>query len=182
MNRARKARQDEAYLAAVASLPCALIYERTAGKCKGPMHAHHCGRRGFGMKSGDQETVPLCATHHDDYHKANGFFRFGLADSEPDVHEKRKRLRREWAERVIAETQELLEVAPVEASPLRQLVGVPIYQRTPRYEDRLLDLVIRARAIITAHAPCDCQDESETQSAIKCEHCIWLDAATREIA
>ena len=43
------------------------------GGCDGPLHAHHLlrpwsGKRGMGMKAGDENTIPLCMGHHGALH------------------------------------------------------------------------------------------------------------------
>jgi hypothetical protein len=56
-------RHNEAHLAYIRSLPCAV----KSRECKGPIHPHHV-RNGTGggtsMKPGDEWAVPICAYHH----------------------------------------------------------------------------------------------------------------------
>jgi hypothetical protein len=61
---------DREYLAWVRSLPCVLDSE----ECRGPVEAHHAGRRGFGQKCSDTDTIPLCQHHHGAYHAKLGAF------------------------------------------------------------------------------------------------------------
>ena len=59
--------RDKAYLEFVASKPC-LVCEAQ------PCHAHHvtyAQRRGFSIKVSDEFTIPLCALHHNELHRAS---------------------------------------------------------------------------------------------------------------
>jgi len=58
--------RDKAHLTFVASLPCTVCGRR-------PSHAHHlrfAQPRAMAMKVSDEFTVPLCAIHHDEVHRA----------------------------------------------------------------------------------------------------------------
>ncbi len=50
------------HLSAVAALGC--IVCRNAGMGATPATAHHINCQGWGMKSSDFETIPLCPIHH----------------------------------------------------------------------------------------------------------------------
>lgn len=76
--------RDPEYLAAVRTLFCCAPMTRPMSGpnkgclvrvCHGIMHAHHAGRRpGVGMKCSDLETIPLCGSHHMQWHAGSGVF------------------------------------------------------------------------------------------------------------
>lgn len=56
------------HLAWIRSQPCAVLRL----SCSKVMHAHHvrsAATAGTGMKPSDADTVPLCSTHHDEFHR-----------------------------------------------------------------------------------------------------------------
>ena len=70
------------HLEFVASRPCMICNAR-------PVQAHHLlkpsdGMRGWGLRAGDEHTVPLCFKHHTELHTKFGnefkFFEFYLDD------------------------------------------------------------------------------------------------------
>jgi hypothetical protein len=68
------------------------------GGCGGRTEAHHAGAAGMGQRSHDDTAIPLCSSHHRQWHSANGFFKdFAKAD------------RRAWAEAAIARTRTAYE-------------------------------------------------------------------------
>lgn len=79
---------DPGYLEAVRALPCRM----SSLLCEGRVHAHHAVHRSQGGI--DADAVPLCATHHREWHEANGAF-FGW----------NRELRRYWAGEAITWTR-----------------------------------------------------------------------------
>ena len=69
------------YLEYVREKPCAVCMHGVT-PCDGPIQAHHLlrpwsGKRGMGMKAGDENAIPLCAKHHRELHNRgdeNAFF------------------------------------------------------------------------------------------------------------
>lgn len=54
-------------------------------RCDGQLHAHHHGRRGgggVGIKTTDLHTVPLCQSHHDEFHRTGRVHPFDKAETE----------------------------------------------------------------------------------------------------
>ena len=86
--------RDLDYCLWVKTLPCLLAGVASAGQCSGVVEADHAGDRGMGQKCPDNETIPLCSSHHLDRHACTGFFR-----GRP------KPWKREWRHSAIAKTQ-----------------------------------------------------------------------------
>jgi hypothetical protein len=83
------------YLRNVRELGCMLAWTR---RCAGIVEAHHAGKRpGVAKKAPDDTAIPLCSTHHIDWHAASGVFR-GLDQA----------ARRAWADGAIAMVRERL--------------------------------------------------------------------------
>lgn len=53
--------RDPEYMARVRRLPC---LAKGLGPCRGRVEADHAGRRPYGRKCGDDETIPMCSAHH----------------------------------------------------------------------------------------------------------------------
>lgn len=85
--------ENKKHLSWIHNFPCILNFTY---KCQGRIEAHHLmrpwsGNRGMGMKSGDQNLVPLCSLHHRELHhdgqeeryfeKQNGNSDFGKQES-----------------------------------------------------------------------------------------------------
>jgi hypothetical protein len=89
----RRDGKDPHYLTFVYTLPC---YMRDLAKspCGGAMHAHHAIHKSQGGV--DRDAIPLCRTHHDEWHRPDlpGLF-FGMS----------KEGRRIWAEVAIEMTR-----------------------------------------------------------------------------
>ena len=85
--------ENKAHLLYVASLPCMICGAS-------PVQVHHLlkpvdRKRGFGMRSGDEHTVPLCFKHHAELHtKFGNEFKFydHYLDNETAGQEYAKRL------------------------------------------------------------------------------------------
>jgi hypothetical protein len=61
--------EDPEYTAKVRRLPCAMALD---DPCGGEVAAHHeidAGRLGMSMRAHDRRTMPLCAKHHDAFHR-----------------------------------------------------------------------------------------------------------------
>lgn len=88
---------NEPHLALVRLLPCCApsIGNPSADQHWGIICAHHRMGAGMARKSGDDETMPLCVRHHDDFHFARGVFK-----GWPRAR------RREWQSEMIAATRE----------------------------------------------------------------------------
>jgi hypothetical protein len=82
---------DPQFLAVVRTLPCCAPW---LPRCTSPAEAHHAGYRGIGQKSSDTEAIPLCRTHHSDWHDCRGVFAGWSKES-----------RAEWAAAAIARTR-----------------------------------------------------------------------------
>lgn len=61
---------DEEYLRWIRKLPCCV----TGCAATGSSHAHHSTGAGMALKAHDRETMPLCATHHRQFHDGRGYF------------------------------------------------------------------------------------------------------------
>ena len=73
--------RSKAHLDRVRSLPCMVCRKILPWKVEGPSHAHHIREmfpRTMGKRIGDDMTVPLCPSHHEDVHKGSGqeFWKF----------------------------------------------------------------------------------------------------------
>ena len=67
---------DKKHLEYVASLPC-FIARAGFYSCNGPIQVHHLlktsdGKRGWGLKAGDDQVIPLCMFHHAQLHTKFG--------------------------------------------------------------------------------------------------------------
>ena len=79
--------KNKKHLSFIHEHACCLSF---VGGCDGPLHAHHLlrpwsGKRGMGMKAGDENTIPLCMGHHGALHMRgdeDGFFAETCGDSE----------------------------------------------------------------------------------------------------
>jgi hypothetical protein len=83
--------RDVAFMAFVRTLPCCAPW---LPRCTAAAEAHHAGARGISQKSSDTEAIPLCRTHHSDWHDCRGVFAGWSKES-----------RTEWAAEEIARTQ-----------------------------------------------------------------------------
>lgn len=105
--------RDREYLLAVKQLPCCMagrfdiVFVFGAGgtavrfPCSGPIEADHAGRRPYGRKCSDDETIPLCRSHHAQRTNGLGWFFFvGLARDKDKL--------RDWLDARIDETQRAL--------------------------------------------------------------------------
>lgn len=54
--------RDRKYLDWIRSLHCVVCQGR-------PVHAHHEGKRGIGIKASDYDAIPLCENHHRERHQ-----------------------------------------------------------------------------------------------------------------
>ena len=78
---------DKKHLEYVASLPC-FIARAGFYSCNGPIQVHHLlkpsdGKRGWSLKAGDNQVIPLCMYHHAQLHTKFGsepafFAHYGL--------------------------------------------------------------------------------------------------------
>lgn len=69
---ARRVR-DTDFMAFIAKQPCDLSF---TGKCYGRVQVDHAGDRAYGQKSADNETIPLCRSHHGERTDGNrGYFK-----------------------------------------------------------------------------------------------------------
>ena len=64
--------RDTAYMLRVKELPCAAWL---MSPCGGVVEADHAGRRGLGQKCPDNETIPICTTHHRERTDFSGAFK-----------------------------------------------------------------------------------------------------------
>ena len=67
---------DKKHLEYVASLPC-FIARAGFYSCNGPIQVHHLlkpsdGKRGWSLKAGDNQVIPLCMFHHAQLHTKFG--------------------------------------------------------------------------------------------------------------
>ena len=67
---------DKKHLEYVASLPC-FIARAGFYSCNGPIQVHHLlkpsdGKRGWSLKAGDNQVIPLCMYHHTQLHTKFG--------------------------------------------------------------------------------------------------------------
>ncbi len=111
---------DEPFKHYVRSLPCVmrrlvgvqLMSGKVVAACNGGPWSdpNHAGKHGLGVKSGDDECIPMCRGHHTDYTTYKGFF-------DPLVMTLAQRV--EWASGIIAEVQARYarHCATVEAIP-----------------------------------------------------------------
>lgn len=108
--RLKRTGADPAFLSDVRRLPCRMH----SVLCYGRIHAHHAGERpGIAMKAPDNTAIPLCETHHREWHAATGMF-FGWT----------KLLRRYWADEAIEWTRAAVAVNQiVRANGNRQTVS-----------------------------------------------------------
>lgn len=88
--------ENPAHLDLVRLLPCCApsIGNPSADQHWGIICAHHRMGAGMARKSGDDETLPLCVRHHDDFHFARGVFK-----NWPRAR------RREWQTEMIEQTR-----------------------------------------------------------------------------
>lgn len=66
--------RDKKYLAWIRTLPC-LVCQST------PVHPHHEGSHGMGIKTSDRNTLPLCHTHHQERHDRGKVTFWGSIDT-----------------------------------------------------------------------------------------------------
>lgn len=89
--------EGRAYMLAVKLLPCH-VWRWDPKRCGGGIQAHHAGARpGVGLKCPDDETIPFCRNHHEDWHSMRGVFR-DWSQGE----------RREWSDVAILQTRALI--------------------------------------------------------------------------
>ena len=82
--------EDREYVSWVRTRPCGA----PSGACNGPIQAHHAGLdRGLSQRAHDRTCVPLCMSHHHDWHQGGGAF---VTLTRED--------RRAWAREAIART------------------------------------------------------------------------------
>ncbi len=67
---------DKKHLLYVSKQPC-FITRAGFVSCKGPIQVHHLlkpsdGKRGWSLKAGDNEVIPLCMFHHQQLHTRFG--------------------------------------------------------------------------------------------------------------
>lgn len=67
---------DKQHLLNVSSLPC-MVSRSGFFSCSGPIQVHHLlkpsdGKRGWGLKAGDDQVIPLCMFHHQQLHTKFG--------------------------------------------------------------------------------------------------------------
>lgn len=70
-------RDRRRYLSFIRSHHCSFWVRGNPGGCEGRTEAHHLldpevGERGMGMKSSDENAVPLCMKHHRELHAERG--------------------------------------------------------------------------------------------------------------
>ena len=67
---------NQKHLKYVSTLPC-IISKAGFMSCKGAIQVHHLlkpsdGKRGWGLKAGDNQVIPLCMFHHAQLHTKFG--------------------------------------------------------------------------------------------------------------